>query len=143
MAARGNIAINDGETVPVLRTFVPYGVLPGTRVSQWMKVDTASPAANEIMTLSVKKQLPSLENVSVPGRKVAPDSTEVRLKIPSKYVDTPTGLTLVDFVDESVTRFNMHPRSATQRRKNLRVLTINALYHATMVAAVDSSEDVW
>lgn len=144
MTARANIAVGDGESTPVTHTFVPDGNA-APDVVRYVNRTVATPAAAEVLTLGWKRSTALPEDFSTPGKKVSPRTTEIRLRYPATYVDSTTGLTLVDFVDEAKLTFMGHPRSSDQRMKNLRTMMVNAL--ATSITqisnAIDKGEPVW
>lgn len=142
MAARGNVIVNDGEAVPVAHTFTPAGDI-AEGVAMFHNRNVAVPAATEVFTVSVRTSPSRPEDYSIPGKKVSPRVTEIRFKYPSTYIDAVSGLTLVDFVDEAVYRFMVHPRSTDQRAKNLRTMTSGTMATAVIAKAVESGEFIW
>lgn len=144
MTARANIAIADGESSPVTHTFVPYGDV-SEGLARFINRNTTVPAASEVLTLNVKSSGAQSEELMTPGKKVSPDSVELRIQYPATFVDANTGLTQVDFSDLIVVTMKSHPRSTDQRRKNLRTMAQNAIALAiTQVSnAFDKNEPVW
>lgn len=144
MSARANVALADGEGSPVTHTFVPNGDL-AEGVAAYINRNATAPAASETLTISVKRSSASPSDIQVPGLKIAPRSTEIRVRYPATYTDVNTGLVLVDFIDESIMSFKIHPRSVQQRAKNLRVMSYSCLATAiTQVSnAVDLGEAIW
>lgn len=145
MTARANIAQNDGEGTPVTHTFVPDGDI-AEGVARWVNRNASVPAASEKITLMVKDSPSQPEEYSTPGKKVSPRVTEYRLRMPVTYVDGVSGLTLIDYTNEVIVRFNLHPRTSEQAAKNLRTLTLNSLgaNSGNQIAyAVDKGEKIW
>lgn len=142
MVARANIAVADGEGTPVTHTFVPDGDI-AVDVARFINRNASVPAASEVLTLSPRMSSSSVEDYSVPGKKVNPQVTELRLKYPATYVDGVSGLTLVDFVDEGIITTRRHPRSSEQRGENLRVMLSNALLQAVVTPSFDRGEKIW
>lgn len=147
MAARNTIAINDGETTPVAHTFTPNGPdKPVNGVLIWRNWNSTIPAATETLTLWVKDTLAKIADFMTFGKKVEPSVTEIRLRQPVMFTDTSTGLVQLDYVNEAILRFNFHPRATEQQRKNLRMLSVNALNvynYNQVIYAVDRGEQVW
>lgn len=124
MPARGNIALSDGEATPIVHTFVPDGDV-GVGHARFVNANVTVPAASEFVFVEVKRSNAKPEDYSTPGRKVQPSIVKTRILYPATYTDAVSGLTLVDFVDESETKNMYHPRSSTQRRENMRYLNAN------------------
>lgn len=142
MSARGSFSINDGESTPVSHTFTPDGdVGPGHL--RFINRNAGVPAASEYVFCRVTKSNSALNSIQAPKTQVNPDVFELRVKYPATYTDSATGLTLVDFIDESQVKRMTHPRSSEQRRKNLRTLTVNAVAVGMFVTAWDKAEAVW
>lgn len=145
MVARANMAMADGETSPVTHTFTPNGDV-ANGVLKYRNLNASVPAASETVTLQVTDSSASPQDFSVPGKKVSPRKVEFRIKLPVTYVDGVSGLTLVDFVNEGIVQFLIHPRSTEQQAENLRVLSANALTTANgnqLLYAVDKGESIW
>jgi len=145
MVARANMAMADGETSPVTHTFTPNGDV-ANGVLKYRNLNASVPAASETLTILVADTTSQPQDYSVPGKKVSPRKVEVRLKLPVTYVDSVSGLTLVDFVNEGIVQFLIHPRSTEQQAENLRVLTANSLTAANsnqVLYGVDKGESIW
>lgn len=142
MSARANIAIVDGESTPVTHTFVPDGTLENG-VARWINFDS-SPSLSEILTVLVKDSASSGEDYSTPGKKVSPRKVEIRLKDPVTYTDAVSGLTLLDFPNEAVITFNLHPRTTVQQAENLRLMVKGLMDgHANITDAVEKGQKIW
>lgn len=145
MVARANMAMADGETSPVTHTFTPNGDV-ANGVMRYRNLNASVPAASESLTLQVSDSTSPYQDFSVPGKKVSPRKFELRLKLPVSYVDSVSGLTLVDFVNEAIVQFLIHPRATEQQAENLRVLTANALTQTNgnqVLYGVDKGEQIW
>lgn len=145
MVARANMAMADGETSPVTHTFTPNGDV-ANGVVRYRNLNASVPAASEILTLSILDTTAAAQDYSVPGKKVSPRKFELRIKLPVTYVDAVSGLTLVDFINEGIVQFLIHPRSTEQQAENLRVLTANALTATNgnqVLYGVDKGEQIW
>jgi hypothetical protein len=144
MVARANIAVADGETSPVTHTFTPNGDVNG--VLEFRNLNATTPAASETITLNVAKSNSPTSEFSIPGKKVGPRKIELRLKMPSTYTDAVSGLTLVDFVNEGIVQFLLHPRTTEQQAENIRKMLAATLTETNgnqVLYAVDKGEAVW
>lgn len=145
MAARANIAVTDGAGSPATHTFTPNGGL-ANGVLMYRNLDASVPAASEGVSLMVKDSSSPVGDVSQPGKKVSPRTVEIRLRDPVTYVDAVSGLTLVDFVNEVVLTFLIHPRASEQAGEDLRVMAGKLLTETNgnqITYAIDKGEHVW
>lgn len=147
MSARTTITTDDGETTPVTHTFQPFGdVTTNANVLQYRNFNAAAPIASELLTLFVRSSGSTPNDIMTYGKKVDPRVFEMRLKVPLTFVDTSTGLTNADYVNEAILRFNLHPRSTEQTAKNMRKMIYNLLNYANgnqIVYGIDRGEPVW
>lgn len=145
MSARANVAVADGEASPVTHTFTPNGDL-ANGVIRYRNLNATTPAASESLTIQVKDSPASTADFSQPGKKVSPRTVEMRLRMPSTYVDAVSGLTLVDYVNEAVCTMLLHPRTTEQQAENIRKMT-SALFTETngnqVLYAIDKGEAIW
>jgi hypothetical protein len=142
MSARANIAIADGEASPVTHTFTPDGDL-SEGVARYINFDD-SPVLSETLTISVRDSNSSGQDYSIPGKKVSPRKVEMRLKMPISYVDSVSGLTLLDFTNEAVLTFNLHPRTSEQQAENLRKMVEDLMDgHANVTDAIEKGQRIW
>lgn len=142
MPARANVTLADGESTPVDHIFTPDGdVAPD--VARFINRNASVPAASEVFTVSPKASSASVADLSEPGKKVAPRVTEFRLRMPVTYVDGVSGLTLIDYVNEAIFSFKVHPRASEQQVENLRVMARTAIGQAPLVVCVDKGEKIW
>jgi len=126
MPARANAVLADGESTPVNHTFVPDGdVAAGW--NRYINANSAVPAASELLYIQHVRSGSKPEEYSTPSKKVQPNKWLMKILYPSTYVDSTTGLTLVDFIDEHIYTSLCHPRSSQQRRKNGRTMIANGL----------------
>lgn len=145
MSARANIAVADGEASPVTHTFTPNGDL-ANGVMRYRNLNATTPAASETCTLQVKDSPSQVQDYSTPGKKVSPRTVEFRLRMPTTYTDAVSGLTLVDFVNEAVGTFLLHPRTTEQQAENIRKMFAAAWTETNgnqLLYAVDKGEHVW
>lgn len=147
MVARANIALDDGESSPVTHTFTPDGETPtNSNEASYVNRNTSVPAASERLLIEVKASSALPEDFSTPGKKVSPRSVKVRVKYPATYTDAVSGLTLVDFVDEAIIDYKIHPRSSEQRAKNLMFMVKDLHAEANgsqFYEAVTLGERIW
>lgn len=145
MSARANLALADGEGTPVTHTFTPNGDA-ANGVMRYRNLNATTPAASETATILVKDSSASTSDFSQPGKKVSPRTVEMRLRMPATYVDAVSGLTLVDYVNEGVCTFLLHPRTTEQQAENIRVMLSKLLTEANgnqVLYAVDKGEHIW
>lgn len=145
MVARANVALADGETSPVTHTFTPNGDA-ANGILRYKNLNTSVPAASESLTISVRDSASTPADISTPGKKVSPRVVEMRLKDPVTYVDGVSGLTLIDFVNEAVITFMIHPRCSEQEAENIRKMCVDLLNVANsnqVGYAVDKGEHIW
>lgn len=145
MVARANVAVADGEGSPVTHTFTPNGDV-ANGVLKYRNFNSTVPAASETLTILVVDSSALPADFSIPGKKVSPRKVEMRVRYPATYDDETTGLTLVDFVDEAIVTFLIHPRSSEQRAENIRTMVSNLLTQTNgnqVLYAVDKGEAIW
>lgn len=121
MPARGSFTLADGESTPVNHVFQPDGDLEPNH-GRYVNFNAAMPAASEYLFLHGKRSAARPEEYSVPGKKVPPRKVLARLLQPVTYVDSVSGLTLVDYVNEYRTESLIHPRTPSQTSKNGRTI---------------------
>lgn len=147
MVARANIALDDGESSPVTHTFTPDGENandPNEKI--YVNRNASVPAASEILYIKVKGSASPTEEYTVPGKKVSPRSVQVRIKDPVTYVDSVSGLTLVDYVNEAIFDIKLHPRTSEQEAKNLMFMVKDLFAEANgsqFYEAVTLGEKIW
>lgn len=123
MAQQANIAVYDGATVPVLRTFTAEGIErpdPTTQLASWREVSLTIPIGAQATVSEKKQKLKS-------GVVVA----TLEVKVPVQ--ETPTGGTpegysappKVAFEDRVLVIHYQHPRSSTTSRRLVRQLALN------------------
>lgn len=146
MTARANFTADDGAGTPVTHTFTPNGEPLANGVLSWRNFVSTAPLSTEIITVMVRPSPARPEQLMLFGKKVDPRVVEFRLKVPVTYVDTSTGLTGLDFINEGIVRFMLHPRSTEQQAKDLRKIMINAFNNTNsnmLIYAVDKGESIW
>jgi hypothetical protein len=134
MSTNANIVLTDGEATPVDHTFNPGptftedttwvnrsgGILIGNEKLR-MKVHEAS-GNEQYSRITVVLSVPTLETISGENN--------------SGLVAQPT-LAYIDFAEVN---FRMHKRGSKQKRKNLRLMLVDALTTALVVSGIDDLE---
>lgn len=146
MTARANISVDDGMPTPVSHQFTPDGDTKSGNEAVYVNFNSSVPAASERIFISVLPSPAAAEDFSVPGRAVQPRRVKLRIRYPATYTDAVSGLTLVDYVDEVVAEFKIHPRSSEQRAENLRQMLYGLITYANsnqVIYAVDKGQQIW
>lgn len=145
MVQRANITADDGETTPVTHTYTPYGALLGGEQARWRNYNSTNPAASEIVTLRTSESKSPLNDIMAYGRRVDPRVTELRLQQFVTFVDTSTGLVMIDYPMTILVKAMVHPRASEQQAKNQRKLAVNLLNNANanqIIYAFEKGEPV-
>jgi hypothetical protein len=143
MGAAANIVINDGAGTPVSHTFTPIG--KDENGVMWFEQTTPAPASplgakrigfKQIRVYDARKQLTG--NVR----------TIVSVKVPTLETlgSSDSGITpppTLAYQEISRMEFTSAERSITQERKDTRVLSMNLLAEAQVVAALDALVNIW
>lgn len=141
MASNANIAVNDGESTPVTRTYNPSGFKDGGVIALYEDRTSGVPAGYGRLTLSRPKEPQDKVNGSykcsislfLPKMETVSGSSE------SGFVPAPR----VAFEHVGKVEFWLPVRGGTQDRKNLRTLLLNLLNSSTVTKLVDDIEFVW
>lgn len=128
MPALANIVINDGASTPVAHTFAPV-TTDGLIAS--LKERVGVPVGYPGLTASVRPP--------VKGGEVYKE--RFSLTLPTTV--TIDGVTSVDYTNVGNIEMLISERSTEQDRKNLRVLMINLLSHATVTTVVEKLEPIY
>lgn len=121
MAARANIAINDGEATPVTHTFKPIGDAVGG-VSQWQCLPASGVAVGaELIKLSIRPPMNGSPMYKMEARLYLPTLEVTSGGTGSGYVAAPT----LAYANQFIITALLHQRSTQQERKNARLLGYN------------------
>lgn len=144
MPALNTVVINDGASTPVARNFIP-GAKDASGLQRWY--DKTALSAIGFWQLAQGLRYPSV------GGKVSNSNriylATVKLQLPILEVtsaSTGTGIQpapTVAYQPEVEVTFRLPERSSVQDRKHLRVLLLNYLQHANLVALIDNLEPVY
>lgn len=133
MPAQSSQSINDGQATPVAHVFSPMGVLQagGEMIASYIN------RASSVLTGGAERLMHYFRS-----KKDGALGHRVAIVLP--ITETVGGIQVVTRVLRSTTTFDIPANSTAQNRKDLRVLTYNALATGTNVAvAVDNGEAVF
>lgn len=139
MASNANIVINDGEAMPIARTFTPDGIDGGVAV--YSDRSGGIPVGYGKITMTRPKTPQDAQNGSY--------KCTLQLMLPK--LEVIAGSDVAGFTPASRVAYNcvakveywLPVRSTTQDRKNLRTLLANLINSTIPVDAVEDLEFVW
>lgn len=135
---RANIVINDGASTPLAHTFNPAGETNG--VHMFENRASGQPIGFERLTLSVRPPGDRSRGVyKVVGKLQSPILEQTSPSTASGIQPAP----IVAYTTTGEFSFLMPTRGTKQQRKDARILLINALQNALVVALTDDLEDIW
>lgn len=138
MPSIATIVINDGATTPVAHTFTSIG--QDDKGVLWLEQTTPVPANGLVgkrIGLSLIRPVTSASLKSTSAKGVV----SIYVPVPEVLGNSSTGITppatkAYELASRSV--FDMPMRSTAQEKKDLRVLTANALAHASVIALLET-----
>lgn len=125
------ITINDGADTPVAVTFSPFGGIDSQGVARFRE-NTGVPMAARKLSISLRSL-------------VAKYKARLLLTLPSVVTETINGVdrAKVERVGYADVNFTFAADSTAQERKDLRILTANAILHSTVEAVVDDVDAMY
>lgn len=142
MAARANIALNDGQTTPVAHTFNPNsgdGNVPGVSVISYEDRSGGIQVGFPRVSISTRKPTRQNRNYKVTAMVVVPVMENVSNSTVSGIAPAPT----VAYEVMCTSSFVLPERSSIAARKDLLAYVKNLYAHAVMTSAVQDLESPW
>lgn len=143
MPAASNVVINDGAGTPVSHTFTPIG--KDEKGVMWFEQTTPTPTnilgAKRIGYKQTRNMLPGgvLNRTSKVTLTLMVPTIEAMSVSDGGFTPAPQ----ISYVEKARVEFDLADRSATQERKDTRVLLANLLAASQIVTAVDSLQPMY
>lgn len=138
MPAIGNVVINDGAATPVAHTFTPLG--KDDAGVYWFEQTTPVPAN----TIGAKRLGYKQTRITDSSQKQLTSNTRVTLTLHVPTLETlgnnSAGIVpppQLAYKEQARVEYTLADRSTKQERKDTRVLALNLLGHAMVIAAID------